>query len=366
MNVTCNRSALFEAVQLASSIVPTRSPKPVLQCTRIGVDQTKKLLTVIASDDEITIECKIAQVEIAQEGVTVLPADRVTGILRESNDESIRLEASESACEIIGMDSRFKVLGQRPDDFPVFEFKKARDGFKVKAQQLKAMIHQVSFAASRESSRYALNGVLWEKKGKQLRMVATDGRRLAQVDGEVESGGDDERTAIVPIKVMTLLERIVSDPDEVFEISFSSNQAMIFTSNVSLMSTLVQGRFPKYEDVIPTDCDKKIPLNVDAFQSAVRRAALLTNEQSRGVAFQFSQGKLRFSSSTPEMGEAEINLPVQYDREESQIGFNPQYLLEMLRVVESEEVDFEFRDGKRPGLLRDGKRFLYVVMPVTV
>lgn len=367
MNVKCSRTALFEAVQLASSIVPARTPKPILQCAKITADEKNRQLTVETSDNEVTVKHVITQVQVAAAGTAVIPADRIAAILRESQDEAIQLEVEDAACEVIGGDSRFRVYGHDPDDFPVVDAPKGDSGISIKADVLKSMIHRVSFAASRESSRYALNGVLWEQNGKKLRMVATDGRRLAQVDGDLAKVEKDlEQTAIVPIKVMTLLERVVTDPDEKIEVGFSGNQVLVRTASAEITGTLIQGRFPKYQDVVPSGCDKSVDFQVEAIQSAVRRAALLTNEQSRGVALAFSTGKLQLTSSTPEMGEAQINMSIDYDDGEAEIGFNPQYILEMLRVVDVEQIHFEFSDGKKPGLIRAGKDFLYVVMPVTV
>ncbi len=367
MKIKCNRVALFEAVQLASAIVPVRTPKPILQCAKIAADEAKGQVTVEASDNEVTVKHVITQVEITTGGAAVVPADRITAILRESQDETIQLEVEDAACEVIGSDSRFRVYGHDANDFPVMSAQKGDIGICVEAKVLKHMIHRVSFAASRESSRYALNGVLWEQQGKKLRMVATDGRRLAHVDGDIAKVIKDlDQTAIVPVKTMILLERIVTDPDEKIEIGFSGNQVLVKTVSAEITGTLIQGRFPKYEDVIPSGCDKSVVFGVEGLQSAVRRAALLTNEQSRGVALAFAPGQLQLTSSTPEMGEAQVNMPIDYDGDEAAIGFNPQYILEMLRVVDAEEIQFEFSDGKKPGLIRGGKDFLYVVMPVTV
>lgn len=365
MNIKCNRAALFEAVQLASSIVPNRTPKPILQCAKLEAKDGK--LVVIATDNEVTIKHTINQVQITDEGAAVIPADRITAILRESQDETIGLEVTDATCEVIGKDSRFRIFGHEQDDFPVIKTEMGDDVLTVNAQTLKSMLHQVTFAAARESSRYAINGVLWEKTGKKLRMVSTDGRRLAQVDGDTSSSQKEEQASvIVPVKTMIVLERILHDPDEKIEIGFSGNQVVIRTATVELSGNLVQGRFPNYEDVIPSSCEHKVELSVEVLQSAVRRASLLTNENSRGIALAFSEGKLQLTSSTPETGDAEINLEVDFQGAETTVGFNPQYLLEMLRVADQEKISFEFTDSKKPGLLRCGKSFLYVIMPVAV
>ena len=229
------------------------------------------------------------------------------------------------------------------------------------------MIGMTTFAAARENTRYAINGVFWEQQGKKLRLVATDGRRLAKAELDIKGADKDiEQTAIVPLKTMAVIERILHDPDEMVTISFSSNQVVIRTALAEVSSNLMQGRFPKYADVIPTGCDKKVSLGTSTLLSAVKRVSLLTTEHSKGVELDFSAGSLRLASSAPEAGDAEIKMPLEYDGAEMKIGFNPQYLLEMLRVVETDEVVLELTDGSKPGLFRAGKDFLYVVMPVTV
>jgi DNA polymerase-3 subunit beta len=367
MNVKCNRSALHEAVQLASSIVPSRTPKPILTCAKLQASKQDQKLTVTATDNEISVKSVVPQVQVNADGAAVVPADRIAAILHESADETVELEATEANLQVVGRDSRFRIYGHDPEDFPVVAKVKQENALKIKAGLLKRMIQVTAFAAARENTRYAINGVLWEQQGKKLRMVATDGRRLAQVDGDViPEKKDAESTTIVPIKTMTILERILHDPEEEVQIVFSSNQLCVSTALVELSSNLVQGRFPKYADVIPTDTNKKIQLESETLRSAVRRAALLTNEQSRGVQLEFTQDKLCLSSSTPEAGDAEINMQISYQGEALKIGFNPQYLLEMLRVINEPEVVCELSDGAKPGIIRAGKDFLYVIMPVTV
>jgi len=367
MKVKCNRAALYEAIQLASSIVPARTPKPVLQCAKLWAGQPEGKLTVIATDGELTIRYVVGQVQVEKSGAAVVAADRLAAILHETTDETVDLAVKDTTCEVRGKDSIFRIYGQDPEDFPVIDQAKAEAAFSVKAEQLKRMIHLTAFAAARENTRYAINGVLWEQTGKKLRMVATDGRRLALADGEVSPGKKDaQNTAIVPLKALALLERLLHDGEEKLEIGFSGSQLVATTPLAEVSSTLAQGRFPKYTEVIPTGADKKAQVDAEAFRSAVRRAALLTNDQSRGILLAFEGETVCLSSSTPEAGDAEITMKASYEGAPLKIGFNPQYLLDMLRVISEAEVVCEFSDGSKPGLLRAGKDFSYVLMPVTV
>jgi len=367
MKIKCNRAALYEAVQLASSIVPARTPKPILQCARIQADQQQQKLTITATDNEITVKYVVPQVQVNTEGAAVVPADKITSILHESADETVDLEVSDSTCQVVGKDSRFRIYGHDPDDFPVISETQRDKVVQIKAGSLKRMIHMTSFASAHENTRYAINGVLWEQQGKKLRMVATDGRRLALIDGEVTpSDKESEHTAIIPAKAWMVIEKVLHDPEEEIQISFSGNQMKACTALAEITGILVQGRFPKYADVVPSGCTKKANLEAEVFRSAVRRAALLSTEQTRGVLLSFSKEKLCLTSSTPETGDVEINMSISYTGEDMQIGFNPQYLSDVLRVIEEPEVTFEFIESAKPGLLGAGKDFRYVIMPVTV
>jgi len=367
MKVKCNRPALHEAIQLASSIVPLRTPKPILQCAKIQADQQKQIVTVTATDGEITIRCTIPQVQVETAGSTVVPADRMAAILHDSSDETVELELTDATCQVVGKDSRFRIYGHDPDDYPVIQITPQEQMLQMQAGVLKRMIHLTSFAAAKESTRYAINGVLWERHGKKLRMVATDGRRLAKVDGLMTTApGDDEQMAVVPGKTMQVVERILNDPEEKTQIGFMDNQIYICTTTVQVISNLVQGRFPKYTDVIPENCERKIKVEAELLHSGVRRAALLASEQSKGILLSFTEDSLCLSSSTPEAGDAEVKMPVSYKGEAFDVGFNPQYMLEALRVIEEPEVILEFIDASKPGVIRAGKDFLYVLMPVSV
>jgi len=333
----------------------------------LRADQKEQVFEVLATDGDITLNYRVSQVQIESGGSVVLPADRLAAILHESVDETVTLELTDSTCEVLGKDSRFHVYGFPPEDFPVVEIVEQDEPLLIQAAALRRMIRMSAFAAAHEHSRYAINGVLWEQQGKKLRMVATDGRRMAQIDGHLVSApAKQSSTAIVPAKAMLIAERILTDADEKVRISLSENQIVLATVRGKISANLVQGRFPKYADVIPSGCNKTAQLATELVRSGVRRAALLTNEHSKGVLMAFSAGGLCLTSITPETGDAEIKIEVRYEGDDLKIGFNPQYILDALRVIEEPEIVLEFMDETKPGLLRAGKDFLYVLMPVTV
>ncbi|MEC9373572.1 MAG: DNA polymerase III subunit beta, partial [Planctomycetota bacterium] len=247
----------------------------------------------------------------------------------------------------------------------------------VGASELDALISRTLFATARETSRYAINGVLLNVKKNKVEMVATDGRRLALARGAASGGGKDlEVSCIIPTKALSLVSKLIDTPDEHVRVAITDNQVMFAFGDADqaphaiLASTLVEGAFPPYEDVIPKDQDKRAVFDVTVLRSGVRRAALLTNEESRGVRLKFS-GKgakgLNLTSRAPEMGEAEIDVDVSsYDGDEIEIGFNPSFLTDALKVVTEAEVVIELKAPNKPGLIKAGSDFMYVVMPVSL
>lgn len=365
MKVKFNRAALQEALTFVTSIVPSRTPKPILQCLRITTE--KDAVRLCATDLEVGITAIVNQVEVAEAGDVVVPADKLSSIVRESVDEIIEFQAAESAVHLVGSDSRFTIYSHDPAQYPVVPGFEGKADFEVKLDKLQEGIEQTVFAAAKESTRYALNGILWEITGKKLAMVATDGRRLSKSIIPLEKAGTPpEGRIIVPAKTMTILDKIPVQDGAVAGVRFVNNQIVLICGDVVVSSNLVEGNFPKYEDIIPTDYQKKLTLQTAPTLSAVRRAALLATEDSKGVKLSITQKTLVFSSRAPETGDAQIDMTVEFDAEPMDIGFNPQFLVDVLRVLRSNEFELHLGQSDRPGLIKSGSNFLYIIMPVNL
>jgi len=365
MKVTCDRGALAEALNLVSGVVLTRTPKPVLLNVKLTAEQG--VLTLAATDLEVALHLAVSQVEVAEDGAALLPADKLAAIVRESVDPTLTIQTDEQAAHIRGADSHFTIFAQSVEDFPPVEPFRGEPDFEVQARQLSDLITKTIFATARETSRYAINGVLLERDGKKLSMVATDGRRLALARGACNSASKETVNCIIPTKALTLLSRLLDDPDDAVKVKLSGNQAHFATDRATLTTNLVEGNFPPYKDVIPKEQDRKATFATDMLASAVRRAALLTNEESKGVKFSFTAEKLVLSSRAPEMGEAVVNVPAEaYSGEAIEIGFNPHFVTDALKIVNSDQVNIELKAPNKPGTLRVGNDFLYVVMPVSL
>ncbi len=367
MKAIFNRSALADALGLLTSVVPPRTPKPILRCVRItaGSDDVH----ICATDLEVGINYTVSGVQVDQPGDIVVPADSLAAVVRESSDDVLLIEAAEGTCEIKGADSHFTIYGQQPDQFPSVPDFEGTPDLEITLGNLQAAIEQCLFATAKESTRYAINGILWEIKGKKLTLVATDGRRLAQCTVNLRSAANEQITAaniIVPGKTMGLIDRIGNDQNDSVAVKLVENQIIIQCANVVVSSNLVEGKFPKYEEIIPVGHDKKLTLPTDTTLSAVRRSALLTTDESRGIKVAISTDSLVFSGRAPETGDAEIKMAIDYKGEPVEIGFSPQFLIDVLRVIKTPQFELELGESDRPGLIKSGTNFLYVLMPINL
>jgi len=385
MKLICDRAALLEAANLASGVVAARAVRPQMSCLRLDARRAGKggagTVLLSATDGEVSIRLSTRQVEVIEDGEALIPADKLRAIAAaQDQDPTLSIETSGDQCLIKGTGAKFTVYGYPASEFPPMpEFPKpaaAADWFTIPSDVLTLVIQRTIFSTARETSRYAINGVLLKRDGKRVSLVATDGRRLAIAKGTCEPGAGvgPGGQCIVPTKALGLVLKLLAVAGETVTIAITDNQIMFGFDEFEkgdgtvVTSNLVEGTFPPYEDVVPKDQDKKARLSVGVLSSAVRRAALLTNEESRGVRMSFSKDSgLKLSSRSPEMGEAEIEVKVEgYEGGDIEVGFNPAFITDALKVVPGEEVIFELKSGNKPGLIKAGADFVYVVMPVNL
>jgi DNA polymerase-3 subunit beta len=347
-------------------VVPDRTPKPILRCIKISASGDE--VRIFGTDLEVGLNCVVSAVQVDAEGELVVPAAKLAGIVRESADKVLSVEAADGTCEVKGADSHFTVFGQEASQYPAVPSFEGEADLEVNLENLQAGIEQVIFATAKESTRYAINGVLWEVKGKKLSLVATDGRRLARSRVNVSKVSEKMSAAkiIVPAKTMALLGKLGGGGKDTVAVKLVENRVLLSSGNTTISSNLVEGNFPKYEDIIPGDYTKKLTLPTQLVLSAVRRAALLTSEESRGIKVSVGKGQVVFTAKAPEAGDAEVDLQVDYSGEPVEIGFNPQFLTDVLRVISDEQFEMELGQADTPGVIKSGSQFLYVLMPINL
>lgn len=375
MKVICDRAALVDALNTAGGIVASRTPTPVLKCLKLSASNSDPSgLTLTATDLEVGLRLGVAQCDVEEGGEAAIPADKLSQIARACEDPTLTIETDDHTVHIRAAGSHFKVFGYDPAEFPpVRDFSDASVDCEVDAGTLQRLVSRTLFAAAVEHSRYAINGVLYQRDGRRLRLVATDGRRLAMATGEAR-GGEGERTCIIPSKALKIVMKIIDDPEMPVRLAIEDHQILMAIGDADapgdvavLSSNLVEGAFPPFEDVVPKEQDKKVSFDAATLGSAVRRAALLTNEESKGVRLSFADDKLTLTSRAPEMGEATVEVTLDdYQGDPLEIGFNPSFITDALSVVNADKVIVELKSPNKPGVLRSGSDFTYVLMPVNL
>jgi DNA polymerase-3 subunit beta len=365
MEIRGKREALAEGFAMAQAIATTRSTRPVLQ--NLLLTATSDGVTVSATDMEIGLRWKIApgDCEVKKEGTVLLSAARIAQIARSVEAEEISIKLQEKGCLIKAGKSTFNVMVENVEDFPAIPELPAKAALEIEADKYGAMIKRTVFAAAKESTRYALNGVHHEVRDGNFELVATDGRRMALVKEKV---GKDVKmpAAIVPLKALNQVERLKAAEKEKLKVFIEERQIFFATDRGMVVSRLVEGHFPPYGDVIPKDSSKKATIARGALLSAMKQAALMTSEESKSIVMAFKEGELTISGRSPDEGWSEVKVDAGYDGEPIEIRFNPQFVIDCLSVVDSDDVVMEMKEPSTPAIIKDGSGFIYVVMPIHI
>lgn len=366
MKLHCHRPSLTAAFQTVGGVVPTRTPKDILKNVKLQV--SGNVATLTATDEQVGIRFDIPEVETDSQGETLLPTQRVIAILRELQEDNVELEVTEEAAIIRGGQSEFRLSVEDPAEFPNVASFEQEPHYSVPADILGRMIRRTTFATDSESSRYALGGVLLDFQDGKLTMAATDSRRLAVVSAACTNNGVEDPvqgSPVVPAKAMQLIERSLPDGDEPVRIAVRQNDVLVHSGQSTIYSRLVEGRFPRYQDVIPQRAEISIDLVVGPFYGAVRQSQIVTDEDSRGVDFEFSSGRITMVSSAANVGQSKVELPISFDGPDLSIRFDPRYISEFLRILDGgTQVTLQLIDGESPALFRTDDDYLYVIMPL--
>ena len=370
MKIKINRESFLKTFQIAAAVAPVRSPKTILQNIKLKVDKEGAELS--ATDMEVGVRLQVPDIEVSTAGEAVIPVQRLSLILRESNDEFLEIEASSEKTTVTGQSSRFELQAQNPDEFPeVAEFT-GKDYYEVSGTVLRELIKRTLFATDAESARYALGGILLEIDGDTLTAVGTDGRRLAKMSGAISKTGSPKDTGsatIVPSRAMQLMERILPDGEDKVHLLPQANELLMRDGNGVFYTRLVEGRFPPWQDVIPKrDETNKIDIPVGPMYSALRQAAIVSSDESRGVDFTFGNGSLVMSNSTAEVGESRVEIPVPFDdKDELTITLDHRYVADFLKVLQPDNTfTFDVQSGDQAAYCHTGdNNYGYVIMPLS-
>jgi len=360
MKLKAERKVLCDGIQVVQNIITAKATLPILSNILLETQQDKLRLT--ATDLDVGITCVIP-VDIQEAGAITIPAKRFGDIIRELPSENIFIATKKNNLVTIDAEScQFKIMGLGREEFPKLPEFKDKEAIKIEQAILKQMLSLVVFAASIDETRYVLNGILFKIDKGNLVLVATDGKRLAIAEKKINQEMDKSISVIIPIKTIHELNRNLKEDGDV-ALLLGQNQMLFDFGDVVIISRLIEGEFPDYQQVIPSAPGSKMKAERNQFLLAVKRAALLATQDYQAVKLEIFKNKLVVSKSTPDIGESREELPVEYQGKELVIGFNPAYLMDVLKNLTDEKVEIGLTDSEKPGVVRSAG-YVYIVLPM--
>jgi DNA polymerase-3 subunit beta len=366
MKFVIAKDQLVTGLQTVQNVVGSRTTLPILSNVLLQAGEGKVQLT--ATDLDVTIACTVTATVEAPGWIT-LPVKRLFEIVRELPAMEVDLELQDKNVVALRSGASFyRMNGLPAEEFPPRPIIEAPGALRYAQERMKVMLRRTAYAASTDESRYVLNGLFFSLKDHKFTMVATDGRRLALADEEMEIDPGAQAEFIIPTKAINELARLLQDKGEV-EIRLAGNQVALHLTaepgqDILIVSKLVEGNYPNYRQVIPASSAERIPLVREELHQALRRADIMTSERSKSVKLSFTQNQLSITANTPEVGEARETLAINYRGKDVAIAFNPVYLMDPLKALDVDEVFLEVTDELSPGLLKINGPFLYVIMPM--
>ncbi len=363
MKFSIVRSKFLDGLQRIQNVVSGKGTLQILQNAMIQAEDNRLCMTT--TDLDISERCYV-DCEIEEAGSTTLPIRRLTSIIRELDEGKIMIEVNEDdVATVQAGSSYFKIIGMSVRDFPPVPATEGKFCYRVDQGVLREMLRKTSYAISQDETRRVLNGVLMAFKDNKLTMVATDGRRLALVEHEIEFPPEAEAELILPNKAVSELMRLLGNEGDL-KVYAQKNQAVFEIGTTMVSSKLIDGVYPNYRQVIPGACDERVVIERDALLSALRRVSVVTTDKSNAMRLTFSANQLTISINTPDVGEGRDTVPVKYAGKEISIIFNPEYVMDPLKNIDDDEVFLEMNDGHSPALLKCNVPFLYVLMPLRI
>ncbi|AVX02727.1 DNA-directed DNA polymerase [Maritalea myrionectae] len=374
MKVTLERNHLLKSLGHVHRVVERRTTYPILSNVLINAHDGRLELRATDLDIEIT-ESVPAMVGVA--GTTTVPAHTLYEIVRKLADGAevnLETDGANEQMKITSGRSNFNLTCLSPDGFPDLKSGDFGHKFSLKAGALKNLIDCTQFAISTEETRYYLNGIFFhtmsEDDGVILRGVATDGHRLARAETAAPQGSEGMPSIIVPRKTVAEVQKLLGDDDQDVAIELSDSKIRFELGGVVLLSKLIEGTYPNYEGVIPKDNDKRLAVDRNALKQAVDRVSTIASDRGgKAVKLGLSEGLLELSVTNPDHGTAREELPIEFEHEGFEIGFNARYLLDIIEQVHSEQAIFMFSDSGSPTIVQsedDADQALYILMPMRV
>ena len=372
MKFRISKDHFSNGLQQVLNVVGSRSTMPIL--SNVLVEAKEGHIALTTTNLDLGIQCRI-KADVSETGSTTLPVRKLATIVRELPKSEVLVEVGENnLAQITSGGSNFKIMGIAADEFPPLPTFENRNVFELLQSDIVSMLKSVSYAQSNDENRYILNGVYFKFADEKLTLVATDGRRLALTAVDLVTSDENTESLILPAKTVAELERLMGKGEKVkiafddrqaaFEISLDDSGDSGLVDHLYLVSKVVEGSYPNYQQVIPNETEHRVKIERELMLDCVNRAALVTSDKSNSVKLKMSKNLLEISASSPEYGESHESMAIAYDGPEVEVSFNPYFLMEPLKALTKDEVFFEFKDHLSPGIFKTLESFLCVIMPL--
>lgn len=368
MRITVKRKPFLDALTACVPLAGGRNLKPVLRNVKVTADSVVRV-EATDLDAAIVVGLPVDASDVKQSGECLLPADRLLAIAKTATDEELDIETEGTEATVCGESTQFRLATDDVANYPAPQWEQDRPGHTIAGGDFAEAVRRVVFAASKDSSRYAMNGVLVEADGTTVTLVGTDSKRLAVVEiaGAVSRGEHSTKgkTCIIPTKAVDLFARCVS-AESVVTISLTAADCVLTCGDTKVYTRLVEGRYPPYREILPKKATHKINLNAGVTLNAVKQAAIMTSDESKRVKFEFKSNRLTLTAQTAEAGTGEVEVAVPHDGEPVTLQLDPSYVADFLRVLDSEDVTrLDIAKPETPVLFHVGSNYRYLVMPLS-
>jgi DNA polymerase-3 subunit beta len=364
MKLLCDHTRLREGLALVNGIIPTKATRPAIE--NVFLVARDGALELVGTDLEVALRLSITDVKVGEPGTLLVPGRVTADFVRDLAGETVQLESSGERLVISSGGDRGELPTHDPEEFPVVARFEEKGALAIQGGTFQKLIARTAFAAAKEQGRYAMHGILVVVEDETLRMVATDGRRLAISSCPIATAGGPPKRAIVPTKALQSFQRVITDPLETVHLSFADNQLGLRTKRAEIFARLIDGEFPRYNAVVPTETSHLMEADAETLAKKLKLVSNVTSNDARAVRLSLSTGRVVLYGRSAATGQATSQMDVDFKGDECDIAFNPDFLLEGLRTCESDVVRLEFNDRTSPGKFTLGENYVYVVMPITV
>lgn len=357
------RSTFIEGLKTVQNIIAGKGTLPILQNVLLEANGHELKLTTTDIDLSITNVCEC---EVIEHGISTLPAKLLFSTVStvEEGPIEIEIDANDRASIKAGS-AKFKIAGMKESEFPKIQNKEEDLSYKISQVTLKEMLRKVSYASSQDDTRRTLKGVLMSFKNEKLTLVATDGRRLAMIENEIEFPKNAEKEIVLPSKAVQELQRCLNGNEDI-EIKVQKAQICFEIGKMKIYSKLIDDVYPNYTQVIPKEIREKIQIDRQLLLNALDRASVMTMDEAHSTKLIFEEGRLIVTSAASDIGEAKDEVAIKYAGEKIEIMFNPAYVMEPLKAIDDDEVEIGINNGHSPAVIRCSIPFLYVLMPLRI